>query len=62
MPELLTKLTAIFRDVFEDDALVITEETTSADVYGWDSIMHVSLMLNVEAPSTSASGRPRSSA
>ena len=48
MPNLLDKLTGVFRDVFEDDALIVTEKTTSAEVHGWDSLMHVRLMLNVE--------------
>jgi acyl carrier protein len=48
MPDLLARLTRIIQDVFEDDSLVVTEKTTSADVPGWDSLMHVRLMLSVE--------------
>jgi acyl carrier protein len=43
-----TKLTGIFRDVFEDDDLVIARTTCAADVPGWDSLMHVTLVLQVE--------------
>lgn len=42
------KLQAVFRDVFEDDELEINAQTTAADVEGWDSLAHVTLMINVE--------------
>lgn len=45
---ILDKLLAVFRDVFEDDELEISATTTAEDVDGWDSLMHVSLMINVE--------------
>jgi acyl carrier protein len=45
---ILDKLLAVFRDVFEDDELEISATTTADDVDGWDSLMHVSLMINVE--------------
>ena len=35
------RLTAIFRDVFDDDSIVISESTTSADIDDWDSIEHI---------------------
>jgi len=44
----LDRLTEVFRDVFEDDELEITRETTAADVEDWDSLMHVTLIVNVE--------------
>ena len=42
------KLQTVFRDVFEDDELEINAETTAADIEGWDSLAHVTLMINVE--------------
>jgi acyl carrier protein len=48
MQETLQKVTAVFRNVFDDDSLVITPETTAADIEGWDSVMHVSLTLSIE--------------
>lgn len=48
MTAILTRLTDIFMDVFEDDDLKITRETTAHDVEGWDSLMHVTLIVNVE--------------
>ena len=44
----LTRLTEVFRDVFDDDELVIARETTAHDIDDWDSLMHVSLMVAVE--------------
>jgi acyl carrier protein len=47
-PEIHQKLTAVFRDVFDDPALEISDATTARDVPGWDSIMHVNLIVAVE--------------
>ena len=44
----LATLTEVFQQVFEDDELAITRETTAADIESWDSLMHVSLILAVE--------------
>lgn len=32
------KLQEIFRDIFVDEELVITEEMTAADIEDWDSL------------------------
>jgi len=42
------RLTEIFRDVFDDDALIATPDLSAARVEGWDSLAHVRLMLTVE--------------
>lgn len=47
-PHLYRELTAIFRDVFDDDQLVLTPETTAADIDGWDSMAHVGLIVAIE--------------
>jgi acyl carrier protein len=41
------KLTAVFRDVFAEDDLVLTPSTTAEDVDGWDSLNHIRLVLAV---------------
>jgi acyl carrier protein len=46
--ECLDRLNEVFRDVFLDDDLVVSRETTAQDVVGWDSLMHVTLIVNVE--------------
>jgi len=42
------KLTEIFREVFMDDSIVLTDQTTSKDVDGWDSFAHLNIILAVE--------------
>lgn len=42
------RLREVFVDVFEDDEIEIGRQTTAADVDDWDSLMHVTLMLEVE--------------
>lgn len=44
----LERLSDVFSDVFDDD-IVLTRETSAADISEWDSLMHVTLMLQVEA-------------
>lgn len=46
--DLLPRLEEMFQEVFDDDDLAITRETTARDVEEWDSLMHVTLMLAVE--------------
>jgi acyl carrier protein len=46
--ELKTKLTAIFRQIFSDDTLEISETMTAGDVPEWDSLAHISLIVAVE--------------
>lgn len=45
---LLHQVNAVFRDLFEDDELLVDRKTTAADVPGWDSLMHVRLILGME--------------
>jgi len=46
--EILFRLTNIFRDVFDDETLNITEETSAADIAEWDSLMHITLCVASE--------------
>jgi acyl carrier protein len=41
-------LEQLFRDVFADDAITLTDETTAQDVPQWDSLGHVNLMFAIE--------------
>lgn len=47
--EILKKINDIFHDVFEDDSIVVVEETTADDVEDWDSLMHITLISEVES-------------
>ena len=42
------KLNEVFQQVFQNATLAIRPETTADDIAGWDSVMHVSLVLAVE--------------
>ena len=42
------QLTDVFRNVFDDDTIVIIPETTADDIEGWDSLSHVNLIIAVE--------------
>jgi acyl carrier protein len=48
MSDVLLQLNDVFQNVFNDDELSISPATTAQDVEGWDSLMHVTLMVNVE--------------
>lgn len=41
-------LQGVFRDVFDNDAIVIDRATTAADVGEWDSFNHVRLIIAAE--------------
>ena len=45
--EVYERLTSVFEDVFEDD-IALSDSTTAADVPGWDSISHITLLVCIE--------------
>lgn len=47
-PDVYERLTDVFRDVFQDDDIVLFPEMTAADVDGWDSLANIRLILAVE--------------
>lgn len=47
--EILNGLTAIFRDIFDDEQLTLTPETTADDVEQWDSFNHINILVAAEA-------------
>lgn len=48
-PEIYQRLTGIFHEVFGDDSIVLTPETTATDIPDWDSANHISLVVGAEA-------------
>lgn len=46
--DILDALTAVFRDVFDDDSITLRPETTADDVDGWDSQAHITLVVATE--------------
>lgn len=43
-----TKLTGVFRDIFDDNNIQISDAMTVTDIDGWDSLTHVTLVVAVE--------------
>lgn len=39
---------AIFREVFDDDGIVIFDAMQAKDVEGWDSLNHITLIMALE--------------
>jgi acyl carrier protein len=48
MDHIHSELQDVFRRVFDDDELVITDRTTATDIDGWDSIAHINLVIAIE--------------
>lgn len=46
--DIYPRLQAIFREIFDDNSIVLTPETTARDVERWDSLSHVDMMVMVE--------------
>ncbi|MDP8957904.1 MAG: acyl carrier protein [Actinomycetota bacterium] len=42
------RLEKIFRNVLGNDSIELRDETTAADIEGWDSIAHINLMFSIE--------------
>ena len=43
------RLEGVFQTVFNNDDLALTDETTAAEVEGWDSVAHINLMFSIES-------------
>ncbi|MBR3288611.1 MAG: acyl carrier protein [Lachnospiraceae bacterium] len=46
--EILKKVNDVFKDVFDDKNLVISDETTANDIDDWDSLTHITLIAAIE--------------
>ena len=46
--EVLEKLNDVFHDVFDDETFSINEDTSSKDIDGWDSLIHITLIAEIE--------------
>ena len=46
--EIYADLNEVFRDVFDDETITVTDETTSDDIDDWDSLEHINLIAAVE--------------
>ena len=46
--EVLNIVRGIFRDVFDDDDLIVEDSTNSSDIEDWDSLEHIALVVSME--------------
>lgn len=44
----IEQLTPIFREVFDDNDIVLNRQTTADDIDAWDSLSHMNLIVAVE--------------
>jgi acyl carrier protein len=47
--EVLDRLQPIFRDVLDDDSLVITPSSNATNTPNWDSLSHINLIDSVQS-------------
>jgi acyl carrier protein len=47
--EIIIKLTTIFRKVFSDNSLILSNELTANDIDRWDSLSHMLLIAEIES-------------
>ncbi|MBU26129.1 MAG: acyl carrier protein [Gammaproteobacteria bacterium] len=48
MMSIIEELQPIFRSVFEDTGLIVTREMSANDVENWDSLNHITLIVEIE--------------
>ena len=41
-------LEEIFQETFEDEEIVLTDDTTAEDIEEWDSLMQIRLLIKIE--------------
>lgn len=46
--QVLSEVQEIFRDLFDDESIVIGEHTTADDIEDWDSLEHINLITSIE--------------
>jgi len=47
--DVLSRLQAIFRDIFDDETLVLTRGTTANDIEEWDSLAQINIIVACES-------------
>ncbi len=46
--EILSKVEDIFKDVLDNEDIVLARETTANDIEEWDSLSHIQLIVAIE--------------
>lgn len=42
------KVRNVFREIFDDDEMIILDDTSTNDIEDWDSVAHIKLVLALE--------------
>lgn len=45
---IIEQLNKIFRDIFNDQNIIVSKETTAVDIERWDSLSNVNLVMTIE--------------
>ncbi|NVN89336.1 MAG: acyl carrier protein [Desulfuromonadales bacterium] len=46
--DILAELNPIFREVFDDETIVVSRQSTADDIDAWDSLSHMNMVMAVE--------------
>lgn len=46
--EILKRLTPIFQDIFDDETIIVTRETSAKNIEDWDSFSQIRLVAAIE--------------
>lgn len=46
--DILQQINGVFIDILDNEAIVLKDETTAADVEDWDSLTHIQLVVAIE--------------
>lgn len=46
--ETLSRIQNVFRDILDNEEIVLNESTTSNDIEEWDSLSHIQLIVAIE--------------
>jgi acyl carrier protein len=46
--QVFERVNSIFRDVFDDDSIIVNDKTTADDIEDWDSLEHINLVVELE--------------
>tara|TARA_S200000501_G_scaffold353343_1_gene373050 strand:+ start:193 stop:447 length:255 start_codon:yes stop_codon:yes gene_type:complete len=46
--EIILKVNDVFKDVFDDENLIINRKTSSNNIEDWDSLNHIILVVEIE--------------
>ena len=48
MNDVRSRAEQVFREVFDDHSLTLSDAMQAKDVPGWDSLMHITLIMSLE--------------